>query len=111
MVGGQLVYVAGSSLKLKFNPEKTQCIRFGRRSSEVCNTFKFCGKSIKCEKAVTHLGHILTENLRDDLKDVVQTSSSELIVLYIVFRSVPLRCCLIFYAATVCPFMVVQYGT
>ena len=58
---------SGSSLKLKFNPEKTQCIRFGLRSSEVCNTFKFCGKSIKCEKAVTHLGHILTENLRDDL--------------------------------------------
>ena len=38
---------SGSSLMLKFNPDKTQCIRFGRRSSELCDTFKFCGKFIK----------------------------------------------------------------
>ena len=58
---------SGSSLMLKFNPDKTQCIRFGRRSSELCDAFKFCGKFIKCEKSVSHLGHVLQENLQDDL--------------------------------------------
>ena len=53
---------------LKFNPEKTQCIRFSEKSSGGCSSvFMFCGKYIVCVKSVLHLGHVLAENLQDDL--------------------------------------------
>jgi len=70
----------------------------------VCNTFKFCGKSIKCEKAVTHLGHILTENLRDDL-DIKRCRADFIKRANCTLHRFP------FCTPTVCPFMVVQYGT
>ena len=53
---------------LKFNPDKTQCIRFSWKSSGGCSSvFMFCGKYIECVKNVLHLGHVLAENLQDDL--------------------------------------------
>ena len=53
---------------LKFNPDKTQCIRFSEKSSGGCSSvFMFCGKYIECVKSVLHLGHVLAENLQDDL--------------------------------------------
>ena len=53
---------------LKFNPDKTQCIRFSEKSSGGCSSvFMFYGKYIECVKSVLHLGHVLTENLQDDL--------------------------------------------
>ena len=53
---------------LKFNPDKTQCIRFSWKLSGGCSSvFMFCGKYIECVKSVLHLGHVLTENLQDDL--------------------------------------------
>ena len=39
----------GTNLMLKFNPDKTQCIRFSQKSSGVCSSvFMFCGKYIEC---------------------------------------------------------------
>ena len=40
---------------LKFNPNKTQCIRFSRRRVNGL-----------CSKSVIHLGHTLTADLKDD---------------------------------------------
>ena len=58
----------GTNLMLKFNPDKTQCIRFSWKSSGGCSSvFMFCGKYIECVKSVLHLGHVLAENLQDDL--------------------------------------------
>ena len=58
----------GTNLMLKFDPDKTQCIRFSRKSSGGCSSvFIFCGKYIECVKSVLHLGHVLAENLQDDL--------------------------------------------
>ena len=58
----------GTNLMLKFNPDKTQCIRFSEKSSGGCSSvFMFYGKYIECVKSVLHLGHVLTENLQDDL--------------------------------------------
>ena len=58
-----------------FNPDKTQCIRFSRQSSGGCSSvFMFFCKYIKCVKSVVHLGHVLAENLQDDL-DIQQCRS------------------------------------
>ena len=49
----------GTNLMLKFNPDKTQCIRFSRQSSGgCCSVFMFCGKYIECVKNVLHLGYV-----------------------------------------------------
>ena len=50
---------------LKFNPDKTQCIKFSRSCTVGACNFPFCGKSIFCAKSVVHLGHVLTCNLMD----------------------------------------------
>ena len=58
----------GTNHMLKFNPDKTQCIRFSWKSSGCCSSvFMFCGKYIVCVKSVLHLSHVLPENLQDDL--------------------------------------------
>ena len=41
-----------------------QVIRFGLKSSGDCNSaFTFCGKYIECVKSVSHLGHVLQDDL------------------------------------------------
>ena len=55
----------GAANFLKFNPDKTQCIRFSRLHGNSSCHFVFCGKSIECCNSVTHLGHTLTANLMD----------------------------------------------
>ena len=58
----------GTNHMLKFNPDKTQCIRFSWKPSGGCSSvLMFCGKYIECVKSVLHLGHVLAENLQDDL--------------------------------------------
>ena len=58
----------GINHMLKFNPDKTQCIKFSRKSSGGCSSvFMFCGKYIECVKSVLHFSHVLAENLQDDL--------------------------------------------
>ena len=65
----------GTNHMLKFNPDKTQCTRFSWKSSGGCSSvFMFCGKYIGCVKSVLHLGHVLAENLQDDL-DIQQCRS------------------------------------
>ena len=49
----------------KFNPDKTQCIRFSRLHDNSSCHFVFCGKTLECCRFVTHLGHTLTANLSD----------------------------------------------
>ncbi len=57
-----------ADLKLKFNPGKTQCIRFCTDSSGSQNlAFQFCGQFINCVTSVTHLGHVVCHDLSDDL--------------------------------------------
>ena len=55
----------GATNMLKFNPDKTQCIKFSRSCTVSACNFLFCGKSIFCAKSVVHLGHVLTCNLMD----------------------------------------------
>ena len=55
----------GAANFLKFNPDKTQCIRFSRLHGNSSCHFVFCGKIIECCNSVTHLGHTLTANLMD----------------------------------------------
>ena len=55
----------GAANFLKFNPDKTQCIRFSRLHGNSSCHFVFCGKVIECCNSVTHLGHTLTANLMD----------------------------------------------
>ena len=44
--------------RLKINPDRTQCKRFGLKASSDCNSVsKLCGKSIECVK--TLFGHVL----------------------------------------------------
>ena len=57
---------------LKFNAAKTQLIRFTKYSCSTYNEiFRFCGTNLKFSKEVTHLGHILSENL-DDSADILR---------------------------------------
>ena len=50
---------SGSVLRLTFNPDKNQCIRFSRERLEGHKTaFQFSGKYISCVEYVDHLGHI-----------------------------------------------------
>ena len=45
-----------SDLRFKFNPDKTQCIRFSReRLGGHGNAFQFCGKHISCVEYVSIL--------------------------------------------------------
>ena len=56
----------GAANMLKFNPDKTQCIKFSRSGTVGACNFLFCGKCIFCAKSVVHLGHVLTCNLMDN---------------------------------------------
>ena len=58
---------------LKFNPDKTQCIRFSRLHYNSLRHFVFCGKTLECCRSVTHLGHTLTANL-SDVDDIFRCS-------------------------------------
>jgi len=51
---------------LRFNPSKTQLIRFGRMKSSLCSDhFELCGSRLSFSDSVTHLGHKLTYDLSD----------------------------------------------
>ena len=59
---------SGSVLRLTFNPDKTQCIRFSReRQGGHGTAFQFCSKYISCVEYVDHLGHIISYDLQNDL--------------------------------------------
>ena len=53
----------GASHKMRFNPDKTQCICFHKGNANLSqdSRFLFCGKSIALSRSVTHLGHILAD--------------------------------------------------
>ena len=67
----------GASHKMRFNPDKTQCICFCKGNANLSqdSRFLFCGKSIALSTSVTHLGHILTSKLQDD-QDIHAAMSS-----------------------------------
>ncbi len=51
---------------LRFNPSKTQLIRFSRFPSSCCPVrVLFCGQLLQFTDTVTHLGHHLSYNLND----------------------------------------------
>ena len=58
---------------LKFNPDKTQLIKFLTQSSSSgpLPAFKFCGTQLKFFASVSHLGNILSSNLSDS-EDITQ---------------------------------------
>ncbi len=58
----------GAAHSMRFNPDKTQCIRFCKgKSNQSCDTeFIFSGKRIALATSVTHLGHCLSSNLQDE---------------------------------------------
>ena len=57
-----------STHSLIFNASKTQLIKFSRTSSGSDSTvFSFCGERLEYSKSVTHLGHILSSDLSDNL--------------------------------------------
>ena len=59
---------SGSVLRLTFNADKTQCIRFSRdRPGGHGTAFQFCAKCISCVEYVYHLGHIISYDLQNDL--------------------------------------------
>ena len=67
---------------LRFNPSKTQLIRFSWSSSSSCKaSFTFCGQQLSFVDTVTHLGHLLHYNLSDvpeinqKLRDMVKKAN------------------------------------
>ena len=69
---------SGSVLRLTFNPDKTQCIRFSReRQGRHGTAFQFCGKYISCVEYMYHLGHIISCDLQNDLD--IQSASVTLL--------------------------------
>ena len=67
---------------LRFNPSKTQLIRFSRSPSSTCTAcFIFCGQQLSFLDTVTHLGHLLHYNLSDapdinhKLRDMVKKAN------------------------------------
>ena len=63
----------GATNTLRFNPDKTQCIKFSGTCTNGSCSFLFCGKSIFCAKSVVHLGHVLTYNLMNN-DDILRCS-------------------------------------
>ena len=50
-----------------FNPRKTVCIHFSPTSNSVdISSVRLCGQTLSWSDKVSHLGNILTENLRED---------------------------------------------
>ena len=67
---------------LKFNPSKTQLVRFSPYSSSCCSaSFYFCGQQLPFLNTVSHLGHLLHHNLSDvqdinfKLRDIVRKAN------------------------------------
>ena len=67
---------------LRFNPSKTQLIRFSRSPSSTCTDyFVFCGQQLSFLDTVTHLGHLIHYNLSDapdinhKLRDMVKKAN------------------------------------
>ena len=59
---------------LRFNPSKTQLIRFGRQLSVNCFTrSSFCGTLLRFVNSVVHLGHVLQYDV-DDSDDILRAS-------------------------------------
>ena len=55
---------------LRFNAAKTQLIRFSKLPSPTYNeVFHFCGTNLKFSKEVTHLGHILSDDSADIIRE------------------------------------------
>ena len=75
----------------------------------ISSVFKVCGKYIECIKSVLHLGHVLAENLQDDV-DIKWYHSDLRTACYIDLLFVLLWFCLICCAAFVCYSMVVHCG-
>ena len=111
----RLLYICeqfGTTNMLRFNPDKTQCIKFSRSCTNGSCSFLFCGKSILCARSVVHLGHVLTCNLMDNA-DILRCSHDFLskkmvFCLGLVFVILLYRpdCSLI----TICPCMAVLCG-
>ena len=59
-----------STHSLIFNASKTQLIKFYRTSGSDSTVFSFRGYRLEYSKSVTHLGHILSSDLSDNL-DVI----------------------------------------
>ena len=71
-----------SKRSLRFNPTKTQLIRFSRTPSSSCMArFTLCGHQLSFLDTVTHLGHLLHYNLSDvpdvnhKLRDMVKKAN------------------------------------
>ena len=67
---------------LRFNPSKTQLIRFSNSQSSNCHAhIFFCGQLLPFVDSVTHLGHVLNYNLSDTpditckLRDMVRKAN------------------------------------
>ena len=56
-----------TSYGLKFNPSKTQFIKFSACASQIAvsPTVMFCGSPLPLSNSVVHLGNILTSDLSD----------------------------------------------
>ena len=74
-----------SKCSLRFNPTKTQLIRFSRTPSSSCIAyFTLCGHQLSFLDTVTHLGHLLHYNLSDapdvhhKLRDMVKKAKRSL---------------------------------
>ena len=66
LLGNSLPYVKKSGSELRFN--KTQYIRFSRERLRGHGiAFQFCAKYIRCVEYVSHLGHIISYDLQNDL--------------------------------------------
>lgn len=93
---------------LKFNPDKTRCIRFSRLHNNSSCHFVFCG-TLKCCRSVTYLGHTLTANLSDG-DDIFRCSHNFIRAFWSSLVFVTLLFWLSCLPVSVCPFMVVLFG-
>jgi len=71
-----------SNHSLRFNPSKTQLIRFSRSPSSSCSArIYFCGQLLPFLDTVSHLGHLLhydlndTEDVNSKLRDMVRKAN------------------------------------
>ena len=72
----------GTNHSLRFNPSKTQLIRFSRSPSSSCSArIYFCGQLLPFLDTVSHLGHLLhydlndTEDVNSKLRDMVRKAN------------------------------------
>ena len=76
----QFIYIKlGKDHGIRFNPNKTQLICFGKWGLPSSTSVKitFAGKQITSLRSVKHLGQLLTDDLRDDAD--IQAKSTDFI--------------------------------